>query len=226
MADMTYNQACTAQTPQRDGPCRTAALVLTDDWKAESFRADVGRRPAPRGRHGVEVAEGRHLRLRHERHGRHPGDESADQEPGPEILAVAPGDMYRCSPSPTGRLLGSSRSRTRISRSTGCPLIRGPRAHAGGDRAHPGRPRVRRVHRAFDAIGEDGWFGGPLAAASSRWPRATGTPRGDAALACVGLPHPDRRRVSPRCTRWTFLPTRSCRAMGEATGRSPAPTGR
>ena len=76
MADMTYNQGVHGAQDTANAMVRAGKrfAVLTDDWKSEQFRADVGRwARAAAAVTGVEVAQDGDLRLRHERHGRHPG---------------------------------------------------------------------------------------------------------------------------------------------------------
>jgi L-arabinose isomerase len=99
MADMTYNQGVHGAQDTANAMVRAgrAFHVLTDDWRSESFRADVARwaraTAAVTGWKSLKVAifgyamnDMGDIRV----------DESAlIRSLGPEILAVAPGDLYR-----------------------------------------------------------------------------------------------------------------------------------
>src|SRR5216684_4983039 len=99
MADMTYNQGVHGAQDTANAMVRAGKrfAVLTDDWKSASFRADVGRwaRAAAAATawkrlkvaiFGYAMNEMGDIRV----------DESAlIRSLGPEILAVAPGDLHR-----------------------------------------------------------------------------------------------------------------------------------
>ncbi len=76
MADLTYNQGIHGAQDTANAMVRAGRPfhVITDDWRAPSFAAEVGRVGA-RGGGGdaLALAAGRGVRLRDERDGRHPG---------------------------------------------------------------------------------------------------------------------------------------------------------
>ncbi len=109
MADMTYNQGVHGAQDTANAMVRAgrAFHVLTDDWRSESFRAGVGRwARAAAAVTALEVAQGGDVRVRDERHGRHPGGrERADPVAGPgdprgRARGPVPG---ACRRSPTTR---------------------------------------------------------------------------------------------------------------------------
>ena len=75
MADLTYNQGIHGAQDTANAMVRAgrAFHVVTGDWRSEAFQTAVDRVGA-RGRrgHALADAEDRRLRLRDERHGRHP----------------------------------------------------------------------------------------------------------------------------------------------------------
>ena len=87
MADLTYNQGIHGAQDTANAMVRAGRPfhVITDDWRADSFRAAVGALGAGRGRgHALALAQGRRVRLRDERDGRHPRRRArADAPPRP-----------------------------------------------------------------------------------------------------------------------------------------------
>ena len=153
--DLQPGRARGAGHRQRDGPGR-APVPRADRRLA---RGVVPRRRGPvgaggRGGHPVEVAQGGDLRLRHERHGRHPGGrERADPDAGPGD----PGRRARRHvPGHAGghRRPGGRRDRVRGRAVRDRPAAvggraGGPRPDAGGDQGDPGRPRLRGLYGAL-----------------------------------------------------------------------------
>src|SRR6266702_5081232 len=99
MADMTYNQGVHGAQDTANSMVRAGRrfCVLTDDWRAGSFRADVHRW----ARAAAAVTAWRRLKVALFGYAMNDmGDIRVDESAlvrslGPEILAVAPGDLYR-----------------------------------------------------------------------------------------------------------------------------------
>jgi L-arabinose isomerase len=99
MADMTYNQGVHGAQDTANAMVRAgrAFHVVTDDWKSEAFAADIGRW----ARAAAAVTAWRSLKVAIFGYAMNDmGDIRVDESAlvrslGPEILAVAPGDMYR-----------------------------------------------------------------------------------------------------------------------------------
>jgi L-arabinose isomerase len=99
MADMTYNQGVHGAQDTANAMVRAgrAFHVLTDDWRSESFRNDVGRW----ARAAAAVTRWKSLKVAIFGYAMNDmGDIRVDESAlvrtlGPEILAVAPGDLYR-----------------------------------------------------------------------------------------------------------------------------------
>jgi L-arabinose isomerase len=99
MADMTYNQGVHGAQDTANAMVRAgrAFHVLTDDWRSESFRADVTRW----ARAAAAVTGWKSLKVAIFGYAMNDmGDIRVDESAlirslGPEILAVAPGDLYR-----------------------------------------------------------------------------------------------------------------------------------
>src|SRR5499427_3190580 len=99
MADMTYNQGVHGAQDTANAMVRAgrAFHVLTDDWRSESFRADVARW----ARAAAAVTGWKSLKVAIVGYAMNDmGDIRVDESAlirslGPEILAVAPGDLYR-----------------------------------------------------------------------------------------------------------------------------------
>jgi L-arabinose isomerase len=99
MADMTYNQGVHGAQDTANAMVRAgrAFHVLTDDWKSDSFRNDVGRW----ARAAAAVTRWKALKVAIFGYAMNDmGDIRVDESAlvrslGPEILAVAPGDLWR-----------------------------------------------------------------------------------------------------------------------------------
>ena len=157
MADMTYNQGVHGAQDTANAMVRAGRrfAVVTDDWKSAGFRADVGRW----ARAAAAVTAWKSLKVAIFGYAMNDmGDIRVDESAlvrslGPEILAVAPGDLYRGMQAVTGEQADrGDRVRGRALRDRPAAVrrgARGPRPDAGRDRADPDRARVRRVHRAL-----------------------------------------------------------------------------
>ena len=143
MADLTYNQGIHGAQDTANAMVRAGRPfhVVTDDWHAGLVRRG-GRALGARGRggHALARAQGRRLRLRDERDGRHPR-----RRPRAAARARAAGRRARArraAPRRAGRqrrrrARADGRARTRASRSTralSAERARGPRAHAARHR--------------------------------------------------------------------------------------------
>ncbi|HUB42036.1 MAG TPA: L-fucose/L-arabinose isomerase family protein [Streptosporangiaceae bacterium] len=99
MADMTYNQGVHGAQDTANAMVRAGRRfsVLTDDWRSEQFRADVGRW----ARAAAAVTAWRSLRVALVGYAMNDmGDIRVDENAlvrslGPQIRAVAPGELYR-----------------------------------------------------------------------------------------------------------------------------------
>src|SRR6266545_1440475 len=176
MADMTYNQGVHGAQDTANAMVRAGRrfAVATDDWKADSFRADVGRW----ARAAAAVTAWKSLKVAIFGYAMNDmGDIRVDESAlirslGPEILAVAPGDMYR------GMLAVTGQQAAEVIAFEDANFEIDPRLSAE-EREDHARMQVaieqilaERGFGAytahFDAIGEDGRFSRlPLAAASS-----------------------------------------------------------
>jgi L-arabinose isomerase len=195
MADMTYNQGVHGAQDTANAMVRAGRRfsVLTDDWRSERFRADVGRW----ARAAAAVTAWKSLKVALFGYAMNDmGDIRVDESAlvrslGPEILAVAPGDLYRGMQA--------------VSLDAVSEVI------AFEDRSFEVDPRLSAEERAdhaamqiaigkilddggfgaytahFDAIGEDGRFARlPLAAASTLMARGYGyAAEGDVLTACL-----------------------------------------
>src|SRR6202047_2121170 len=195
MADMTYNQGVHGAQDTANAMVRAGRRfsVLTDDWRSEEFRADVGRW----ARAAAAVTAWKSLRVALFGYAMNDmGDIRVDESAlirslGPEILAVAPGDLYRGMRAVTddavAEVIAFEDERFEID----------PRLSAE-ERADHARMQVA-IQRIlddggfgaytahFDAIGEDGRFSRlPLAAASSLMAKGYGyAAEGDVLPACL-----------------------------------------
>jgi L-arabinose isomerase len=195
MADMTYNQGVhgaqdTANAMVRAGK---AFSVLTDDWRAESFRTGVARW----ARAAMAVTAWRRLKVALVGYAMNDmGDIRVDESAlvrtlGPEILAVAQGDLYRGMQAVTGAQIAEVMSFENEHFEIDPRLSEEERTdHArmqvaieqiltdGGFGAYTAH---------FDAIGEDGRFRRlPLAAASTLLAKGYGyAAEGDVLTACL-----------------------------------------
>jgi L-arabinose isomerase len=176
MADMTYNQGVHGAQDTANAMVRAGVRfhVLTDDWRADSFRDDVGRW----ARAAATVTAWKSLRVGifgYAMNGM--GDIRVDENAllrtlGPEILAIAPGDLYR------GAKAASADEVAEIIAFEDATFEIDPRLSTQEREDHV-RMQVAIEHiltdqdlgaysTHFDAIGEDGRFQRlPLAAASS-----------------------------------------------------------
>ena len=195
MADMTYNQGVHGAQDTANAMVRAGRRfsVLTDDWQAETFLADVGRwaraAAAVTRWHSLKVAifgyamnDMGDIRV----------DESAlIRSLGPEILAVAPGDLYR------GMQAVTSAQVAQVIADEDAQFEIDPRLSAE-EREDHARMQVaieailtERGFGAytahFDAIGEDGRFSRlPLAAASTLMAKGYGYgAEGDVLTSCL-----------------------------------------
>jgi L-arabinose isomerase len=195
MADMTYNQGVhgaqdTANAMVRGGK---RFAVLTDDWRSDSFRQDVARW----ARAAAAVTRWKSLKTAIFGYAMNDmGDIRVDESAlvrslGPEILAVAPGDMYR------GMLEVTDAQANEIIAFEDENFEIDPRLSAE-ERADHARMQVAieqiLIDRGFgaytahfDAIGDDGRFSRlPLAAASSLMAKGYGyAAEGDVLTACL-----------------------------------------
>jgi L-arabinose isomerase len=195
MADMTYNQGVHGAQDTANAMVRAGRRfsVITDDWKAESFRADVGRW----ARAAAAVTGWRSLKTAIFGYAMNDmGDIRVDESAlvrtlGPEILAVAPGDMYRGMQAVTGAQAAE------VIAFEDARFVIDPRL-SDEERQDHARMQVaieqilaERGFGAytahFDAIGEDGRFSRlPLAAASSLMAKGYGyAAEGDVLTACL-----------------------------------------
>jgi L-arabinose isomerase len=192
---MTYNQGVHGAQDTANAMVRAGRRfsVLTDDWRSESFRADVGRwaraaaaatawRSLKTAIFGYAMNDMGDIRV----------DESAlIRSLGPEILAVAPGDLYR------GMLAVTDAEIADVIAFEDAHFEIDPRLSAA-ERADHARMQVAIEHiltgrgfgaytAHFDAIGEDGRFARlPLAAASSLMAKGYGyAAEGDVLTACL-----------------------------------------
>ena len=176
MADMTYNQGVHGAQDTANAMVRAgrAFAVLTDDWRSERFRGDVGRW----ARAAAAVTAWKSLRVAIFGYAMNDmGDIRVDESAlirslGPEILAVAQGDLYRGMLKVTreqiDEVIAFEDERFEID-----PAL------SAEERADHARMQVAIKHildgggygaytAHFDAIGEDGRFARlPLAAAST-----------------------------------------------------------
>jgi L-arabinose isomerase len=195
MADMTYNQGVHGAQDTANAMVRAGRKfwVLTDNWRAESFRTDVGRW----ARAAAAVTRWRSLKVAIFGYAMNDmGDIRVDESAlirslGPEILAVAPGDLYR------GMLAASDQAITEVISDEDARFEIDPRLSAEERHDHARmQVAIERILRErgfgaysahFDAIGEDGRFRSlPLAAASTMMAKGYGYgAEGDVLTACL-----------------------------------------
>ncbi len=239
MADMTYNQGVhgAQDTANAMVRARVPFRVVTDDWRAPSFREEVG----AWARAAAAVTRWRSLRVAlfgYPMNGM--GDIRVDEhavlrELGPEIEVVAPGDLHRAMAAVTAEevaeVIAFENARFEIDdRLSDAEREDHARMQVAIERILTERDfGAYTAH--FDAIGEDGRFARlPLAAASTLMAKGYGyAAEGDVLTAAlVAAAHGSRRRrTSPRCTRWTSLgldphePHGGGQLEGRAPGSSP-----
>jgi L-arabinose isomerase len=195
MADMTYNQGVHGAQDTANAMVRAGRrfCVLTDDWRSDSFRADVGRW----ARAAAAATAWKRLKVALFGYAMNDmGDIRVDESAlirtlGPEILAVAPGDLYR-------GMQAADRARVdEVIAFEDQNFEIDPRLSAA-EREDHARMQVaiqqildERGFGAytahFDAIGEDGRFARlPLAAASTLMAKGYGyAAEGDVLTACL-----------------------------------------
>jgi L-arabinose isomerase len=195
MADMTYNQGVHGAQDTANAMVRAGKrfCVLTDDWHSETFRADVGRW----ARASAAVTMWKSLKVAIFGYAMNDmGDIRVDESAlirslGPEILAVAQGDLYR------GMLDVNDSQVAEVIEFEDATFEIDPRLSAQ-ERADHARMQVAieqiligrgfgAYSTHFDAIGEDGRFSRlPLAAASSLMAKGYGYgAEGDVLTACM-----------------------------------------
>ncbi len=195
MADMTYNQGVHGAQDTANAMVRAGKRfqVLTDDWRSESFRADVGRW----ARAAAAVTRWKSLKVAIFGYAMNDmGDIRVDESAlirslGPEILAVAPGDMFR------GMQVVTDDQVADVIAAEDAQFEIDPRLSAAEREDHA---RMQVAIKAilddrgfgaytahFDAIGEDGRFSRlPLAAASTLMANGYGyAAEGDVLTACL-----------------------------------------
>src|SRR6202042_2282128 len=195
MADMTYNQGVHGSQDTANAMVRAGRRfsVLTDDWKADSFRDDVARW----ARAAAAVTAWKSLKVAIFGYAMNDmGDIRVDESAlirslGPEILAVAPGDMYR------GMLAVTDAEAAGVIAFEDANFEMAERLSAGERQDHARmQVAIERIltdrgfgayTAHFDAIGEDGRFSRlPLAAASSLMAKGYGyAAEGDVLTACL-----------------------------------------
>jgi L-arabinose isomerase len=195
MADMTYNQGVHGAQDTANAMVRAGRrfTVITDDWKADSFKVAVGRF----ARAAASVTRCKSLKTAIFGYAMNDmGDIRVDESAlvrtlGPEILAVAPGDMYR------GMLAVTQAQADEIIAYEDARFEIDPRLSAEERQDHARMQAAIEqilIDRGFgaytahfDAIGEDGRFSRlPLAAASSLMAKGYGyAAEGDVLTACL-----------------------------------------
>jgi L-arabinose isomerase len=195
MADMTYNQGVHGAQDTANAMVRAGRAfgVLTDDWRSETFKRDVG----TWARAAAAVTAWQKLKVALFGYPMNDmGDIRVDESAlirqlGPEILAVAPGDLYRGMQAVTSaqiaEVIAFENDRFEIDQKL-----------SAAEREDHARMQVA-IQRIlddrgfgaytahFDAIGEDGRFARlPLAAASTLMARGYGyAAEGDVLTACL-----------------------------------------
>src|SRR6266568_3887490 len=195
MADMTYNQGVHGAQDTANSMVRAGRrfCVLTDDWRAGSFRADVHRW----ARAAAAVTAWRRLKVALFGYAMNDmGDIRVDESAlvrslGPEILAVAPGDLYR------GMAAAGAAAVREVIAFEDANFEIDPRLSAEEREDHAGmQVAIENIlveggfgayTAQFDAIGEDGRFHRlPLAAASTLMAKGYGyAAEGDVLTACL-----------------------------------------
>jgi L-arabinose isomerase len=195
MADMTYNQGVHGAQDTANAMVRAGKRfqVLTDDWKSDSFRADVGRW----ARAAAAITAWKSLKTAIFGYAMNDmGDIRVDESAlvrtlGPEIIAVAPGDLVRGMQDVTDAQVSeviSFEDKTFEIDPRLSPEERQDHARMQVALERILNERGLRAYTAhFDAIGEDGRFSRlPLAAASSLMAKGYGyAAEGDVLTACM-----------------------------------------
>jgi L-arabinose isomerase len=195
MADMTYNQGVHGAQDTANAMVRAGKRfhVLTDDWKSDSFRADVGRW----ARAAAAVTAWKSLKTAIFGYAMNDmGDIRVDESAlirtlGPEIIAVAPGDLYRGMLDVTDAQIAEVTGFEDANFEIDPRLSREEREDHARMQAALEQILTERGFGAytahFDAIGEDGRFSRlPLAAASTLMAKGYGyAAEGDVMTACL-----------------------------------------
>ena len=195
MADMTYNQGVHGAQDTANAMVRAGKRfrVVTDDWKSDSFRTDVGRW----ARAAAAITAWKSLRTAIFGYAMNDmGDIRVDESAlirtlGPEIIAVAPGDLYRGMEQVSGDSIADLISSEDKNFEIDPRLSRAEREDHARMQVALEQILTERGFGAytahFDAIGEDGRFRRlPLAAASSLMAKGFGyAAEGDALTACL-----------------------------------------
>jgi L-arabinose isomerase len=195
MADMTYNQGVHGAQDTANAMVRAGKrfAVLTDDWKASSFKADVGRW----ARAAAAVTAWKKLKVAIFGYAMNEmGDIRVDESAlvrtlGPAIISVAQGDLYRGMQSVTdteiSEIVNYENEQFEIDPRLS-PAERTDHARMQAAIQQILDERGFGAYTAhFDAIGEDGRFSRlPLAAASSLMAKGYGyAAEGDVLTACL-----------------------------------------
>ncbi len=195
MADMTYNQGVHGAQDTANAMVRAGKrfAVLTDDWKSEAFTADVGRF----ARAAATITMWKSLKTAIFGYAMNDmGDIRVDESAlirtlGPEILAVAPGDMYRGMQEATDGQVAEVIAFEDENFEIDSRLSAAERADHARMQVAIEQILLERGFGAytahFDAIGDDGRFSRlPLAAASSLMAKGYGyAAEGDVLTACM-----------------------------------------
>ena len=195
MADMTYNQGVHGAQDTANAMVRAGKrfAVLTDDWKSEAFKADVGRF----ARAAAAITGWKSLKTAIFGYAMNDmGDIRVDESAlirslGPEILAVAPGDMYRGMQEVTEAQLSDVIKFEDENFEIDSRLSVTEREDHARMQVAIEQILLERGFGAytahFDAIGDDGRFSRlPLAAASSLMAKGYGyAAEGDVLTACM-----------------------------------------
>ena len=195
MADMTYNQGVHGAQDTANAMVRAGKRfqVLTDDWKSDRFRADVGRW----ARAAAAITAWKSLKTAIFGYAMNDmGDIRVDESAlvrtlGPEIIAVAPGDLVRGMQDVTDAQVSeviSFEDKTFEIDPRLSPEERQDHARMQVALEQILNERGLGAYTAhFDAIGEDGRFSRlPLAAASSLMAKGYGyAAEGDVLTACM-----------------------------------------
>jgi L-arabinose isomerase len=195
MADMTYNQGVHGAQDTANAMVRAGRrfAVLTDDWRSESFRAGVARW----ARTAAAVTGWKSLKTAIFGYAMNDmGDIRVDESAlirtlGPEILAVAPGEMYRGMQAVSDAQVAGVIAFEDNEFDIDPRLSAEERADHARMQAAIEQILIERGFGAytahFDAIGDDGRFSRlPLAAASSLMAKGYGyAAEGDVLTACL-----------------------------------------
>lgn len=195
MADMTYNQGIHGAQDTANAMVRAGKpfLVLTDDWRSERFKADIGRFAAA----AKAVVAWRKLKVGVFGYAMNDmGDIRVDENAlvrtlGPEISFLAPGDLYRRSQAVEQFAIDDVLAFENATFEIDPRLSKEEREDHVRMQVAIEAILTERGYGAysthFDAIGEDGRFNRlPLAAASSLMAKGYGYgAEGDALAACM-----------------------------------------